>query len=450
MKRLFSIILGVVIFMVPLLVFAESPPQIKASNPYIHFTSYNKEYYITSSGKVWYDAENGAIRPCTGQPNFNVYSVTLSGAFPMPDGTAFSADLNRNYQGSLQIPTLSNLSGTMNLYTSALGTTTVYNAGPPVVNYTVPVGSTARFSLNSGYTSESLTVHANGDTATVTIKTVNTSNASTTSQYTVSTTLVSGCTKYNEVTVNSSGTSNPDKQWVVISSTMPMQIIGSGGVIDDPSTEQGYLGSGPDTVTFMNRTGHTQYIRINRTTAGDSQYTIATWSQLAGGNYALVGSLPYVKDTNARNLPVKTGQNIQIYNHGGTTRYEYPVIEGLTFVLSTRGGTYGDTESPNLGIGEVDLGDSPDLQTPIPDPAEYETSIGGFMKWIGDTVTGMFGNILESLQSVITTVSGFAGQVGSLGQITGDFFGFPSWMVGLITLGITLPIIAGIICRRLL
>lgn len=468
MRKLLSIILGVIIFMAPLSAYAVtvySWASITMNKEYVVNRSTAQSggtgkytYYVftapAGSTLYWDESENmyraklnGVLQTMTANYTHNGSAATyhdypmilsqLQGATWYPQGS------NTNPGALASNPIVKSSREILNYATNA----SFYSES---VNYTVNVGETAHFALNPGNTSESITAHSNGYTANLTIKTVNSANASSTGEYTVTSTLTAVTSKSIDVTVNSSGTNDPGQQWVVISSTMPMTIIGTGGVIDDPSTMIDYLDDSPDTVTFMNRTGVTQYIHVTRTTAGDNQYFLGTWSQLHGSTYSLVGSSPMVKDTQARNLPVKNGQNLQLYNHGGTTKYEYPVVDGLDLVTSVRGSNYVDTEGPNLGIGEVPLGGSPDLQTPIPDPSEYENSIPGFMQWIKDTVSGMFSNILESLQSVVSTVVGFSGQVGSLGQITGDFMGFPAWMVGLITLGITLPIIAGIICRRLL
>lgn len=317
-----------------------------------------------------------------------------------------------------------------------------YNPNP-ITNYTVNVGQTVKFTLREGKLSESITVeNAN---AKIDITTINSQNQTSTNPYTVTGSLIAGTTKELRVKVNTA-----DGNSVVIKSTMPMTVIGNNGEITPPTNTVVNITNNPDTITIINRTGKTQYIRQTRLTSGDGQQTLSTWSELSGTTYSLVGSSPIIKDTVIRNYPLKTNQNLQIYNNGGTTKVEYPNIDGLTVVTTQRGSTYIGDNASNLDIGTINPGDSPDLQTPLPEPGEYETSIAGFMAWISDTITGLFENILESLQSVVTTVTGFGTKIGSLGQITGDFFGFPAWMVGLITMGITLPIIAGIICRRLL
>jgi hypothetical protein len=317
--------------------------------------------------------------------------------------------------------------------------------------------------LSPGALSESIIINKRTDMAVTpvcNIKTVNSANQSSSSRYTITSNVMASTTKYLDITLESvEGATLPEEKFVVVSTTMPYTKIGTGGVISAPSTETVTLSTAPDFAYFVNRTGMDQKVSMKRGSLGDGQYSLYTFFRVQKGESFVSGSSPYIKDSIKRIITIPNGMDLQIYNCGGTTVCEWPSVSGLAMTSGVKGSGYGQEQAPNLGIGDVPVGTvnpaNPDdpINPGVPDSGspnadDYDKSIGGFMSWIKDSVSYMFTSVGNVFASIFSGVQQLGAMTGSMGNIMGDFLGLPVWLIAILTLGFTMPILSGIIARR--
>lgn len=452
MKKLLSIVLGIMIFMVPLLVLAATHSEAIASGSnYVHFyiqeTDQRKVYVLTSNVSDFEVSVTGlsefvnSSTPFKGKIQCSAPYTQYYSVLEIPDYGQTNSPLNYQYgpisktvteqYGNLSIPKLVILSASVPVMS---GSSEIYTPEPDMFAYQLNPGDYARFTKPPGYTAAALDILVSfeaGNNPYLEIKnynnlgSVNTWNQSPLASFSTVT------DNYMDMKLVSTVRNEP----ITVNTVGIMEKLATGGAPppDGVARSEIMIDDDPNKVVLHNGTLEAQYITFQRNGFSDTEFTRIVSEGLTGGVWQGVGFSTKIKDYKVYKYKITPGQRMTIYNEGGSpgsgTKLDYPVVEGFNVGMYKDTNPFNDTNLPGDPIAPGDLpGYIDDGVVTVPDVPD---DILGFLQWLKDMIFGFFSGVAEVFTGMISLVTQFSTLLSGLNI-------FPPAFVGLLCAAVAL------------